>query len=303
MSVTLERDNGGSILGLAGSRPNASWRIGTELSLLVAKALNVSASTSSAAGTNSSTIQIAKSAPNGPGLGYQVGATGGAEQSAAGQIDYHTQYGNVEALSNVTGSGGAAPTVTINGSLVGFKQGLFFTQPVSSAYALAQVPGFRNMAIYSDGQYAGRTDGRDAMIVSNLDAYYDNSIKIDQLLDRLDLTVDESTIKVRPRNLAGVVANFSMRRFHAYTGRIITRRNGKSHIPVLGALALSRTGHVVSSDLGSQGQFYVDNLEPGMYAATVRDDDGSCSFKLDLPIGAEGVPVTALGTLTCEAPS
>jgi outer membrane usher protein len=303
MNVSLERDSGGSILGLSGSRSNARWRIGTQLSFLVAKALNVSASTSSTAGSASSTLEISKSAPNGPGLGYQVSTTSGTEQSAAAQIDYHTQYGNIEALSNITGSGEAAPTVTVNGSLVGFKQGLFFTQPVTGAYALAKVPGFRDMPIFSGGQFAGRTDGRDAAIVPNLDAYYDNSIGIDQLLDRLDLIVDDSTIKVRPRNMAGVVANFSLRRFHAYTGRIVTSRNGKPIDAVFGTLALKRAGHVVSSDLGSRGQFYVDSVEPGAYEATVTDGDGPCSFHLDLPAGADGVPVTSLGTLTCKVPS
>jgi outer membrane usher protein len=304
VSLSVERDSGGSILGLNGPTSNRRWTVGAQASFSVGKASSLSTSTSRTAGSDSSTVQFSKGAPSGPGFGYQVSATKGAQSSAAAQIDYHTQYGNLQVLSNATGSSGIATTLTLNGSLVGFKQGLFFSQPLTNAYALAEVPGFRNLAVFLGGQYAGRTDGRDATVIPNLDPYYDNSIGIDQLPDRLDLIEDQSTIKVRPRDLAGVVASFSVRQFRAYVGRIVIRRNGKSLVPTLGALTLSRGGHDSSSDLGSEGQFYVENLEPGTYAATVTGADGAaCSFRVDLPIGANDVPVTSLGTIACEAPS
>jgi len=304
VSLSVERDSGGSILGLNGPTSNSRWTVGAQASFSVGKASSLSTSTSRTAGSDSSTVQFSKGAPSGPGFGYQVSATKGAQSSAAAQIDYHTQYGNLQVLSNAAGSSGLATTLTLNGSLVGFKQGLFFSQPVTNAYALAEVPGFRNLAVFSGGQYAGRTDGRDAAVIPNLDPYNDDSIGIDQLPNRLDLVEDESTIKVRPRDLAGVVASFSVRQFHAYTGHVVIHRNEKSLVPALGTLALSRGGHDSSSDLGSQGQFYVENLEPGTYAATVTGADAAaCSFRVDLPIGANDVPVTSLGTIACEAPS
>jgi outer membrane usher protein len=304
VSLNVERDRGGSILGLNGPASNGRWTVGAQASFLVGKTTSLSTSTSSTAGNGSSTVQFSKDAPSGPGFGYQVSATTGAQLSAAAQINYHTQYGNLQLLSNAADSGGLATTLTLNGSLVAFKQGLFFSQPVTNAYALAEVPGFRNLAVFSGGEYKGRTDGRDAVVVPNLDPYNDNSIRIDQFPNRLDLVEDEPTLNLRPRDHAGVVASFSVRQFHAYTGRVVIRRNGKSLVPTLGTLALSRNGHDFSSDLGSQGQFYVENLEPGTYAATVTGADGAaCSFRVDLPIGANDVPVTSLGTIACEAPS
>jgi outer membrane usher protein len=300
ISLNLERNSGGSILGLNGPHSNASWTIGAQMSFSLGRGFDLSLARTSTAGSNSSTVQIAKDAPSGPGLGYQVSATTGAQSSAAAQIDYHTEYGNIEMLSNAAGSSGVATSFSLNGSLVGFKQGLFLSSPVTSAYALARVPGFRGLPIFSQGQYVGRTDGRDALVVPGLDPYYDNAIGIGELADQLDLIADDSTLKVRPKDLAGVVASFFLRRFHAYTGRIVIRRNAKLLVPAFGMLTLSRAGHDSASDLGSQGQFYLDTLQPGKYAATVTGADSTCSLMLDLPAGTERVPVTSLETITCE---
>jgi outer membrane usher protein len=302
VSLSAERDSGGSILGLNGPASSGHWTVGAQTSFSVGKGASLSASTSSTGAGYASTLQFAKGTPSGPGFGYQAVATSGKEPSAAAQLDYHTQYGNVQVLSNTSGSAGLATTLTLNGSLAGFQQGIFFAPPITSAYALADVPGYRGLAVFSGGQYAGRTDGRDAAVVPNLDPYNDNSIGIDQLSDRLDLIEDQSTLKLRPRESAGVVARFSVRQFHAYTGRVVIRRNGTTLVPALGSLALILSKHGTSTDLGSQGQFYVENLEPGSYEATVTAvDDSSCTFRIDLPPGKPDLPVTSIGTATCEA--
>jgi outer membrane usher protein len=302
VSLSAERDSGGSILGLDGPASSGHWTLGAQTSFTVGKGSSLSAATNSTAQGPTSTLQFAKGAPSGPGFGYQLGATGGEEPSAAAQLDYHTQYGNVQVLSNASPNQRLATTLTLNGSLAGFRQGIFFAPPITSAYALADVPGYRGLAVFSGGQYVGRTDGRDAVVVPNLDPYYDNSVGIDPLSDRLDLIEDQSTLRVRPRESAGVVARFSVRQFHAYTGRVVIRRNETSLVPALGSLALVRSTHATSTDLGSQGQFYIENLEPGSYEATVTTiDDTACTFRIELPAGNPDLPVTSLGTAKCEA--
>jgi outer membrane usher protein len=298
VTLSAERDSGGSILGLNSPTSNGHWTLGTQLSFSLGKTF-LSASTSSDAASGSN-VQFSNGVSTGPGFGYQVSAETRAQLSAAAQINYNTQYGNIQALGNA-GSGTPSTTLTLNGSLVGFKQGLFFSQPVTNAFALADVPGFRGLAVFSRGQYAGRTDGRDALVVPNLDPYNDNPIAIDQLPDRLDLIEDASTINVRPKDQSGVTVRFSVREFHAYTGHIIIVHGSKSIVPALGSLVLSRSGKQRSTDLGSNGQFYTEDLEPGLYAATIDSIDGSrCAFQINLPPGEPKLPVTSLGTIKCE---
>ena len=98
----------------------------------------------------------------------------------------------------------------------------------------------------------------------------------------------------------GVVTEFTIRHFHAYAGHIVVHRGGHSIVPVLGRVVFSHAGTDYPSDLGRQGQFYVENLEPGNYAATVTTSDGlTCGFQIDLPTDAS--PVTSVGTLACDA--
>jgi outer membrane usher protein len=139
------------------------------------------------------------------------------------------------------------------------------------------------------------------MIVPNLDPYYENPIAIDDLRNRLDLSVDEPVQEIRPKGLSGVAVKFTIRSFHAYAGHILMRRAGHSIVPARASFVLSRAGHDYPSELGTTGQFYVENLEPGGYAARITTSDGrTCTFPVSLPIDAR--PVTSVGTLTCESP-
>jgi outer membrane usher protein len=299
INLSAERDTGGSIFGLGGSTAAAHWTFGAQMTFQASRSSNLTIGTSNAAGTSSTTLALSKSAPDGPGFGYQVQGAAGADRSAAAQVSYKTQYGDIQASSN-SGVGPASTSLTLTGGLVGFRQGVFFTAPVSGAYALVDVPGFAHIPVFSNNQYAGRTDGRDEMVVPNLSPFYDNEVGIDKLDDRLDLTEEKSVEAVRPKNLSGVVTKFTITHFHAYAGTIVVQRVGRSIIPVLGRVVLSHAGNDVPSDLGREGQFYLENLDPGNYAATVTTSDGlTCAFHIDLPNDAS--PVSSLGTLTCDA--
>jgi hypothetical protein len=52
----------------------------------------------------------------------------------------------------------------------------------------------------------------------------------------------------------------------------------------------SRAGSEYPFDLGRTGQFYVENLESGNFAALVTTTDGlTCAFKADLPNPPSGL--------------
>jgi outer membrane usher protein len=105
---------------------------------------------------------------------------------------------------------------------------------------------------------------------------------------------------VRPKNSSGVFTEFTIRHFHAYSGHIVIHRGGKSIVPDLGQAVFSLVKRDVTSDLGRQGQFYVEDLEAGNYAVTVTTEDGgTCTFHI--VFAADANPVTDLGTQICEA--
>jgi outer membrane usher protein len=308
VTFSAERDTGSSILGLGvpigvthSVGPNAQWTFGAQITFTTGKSSAATAGVSDAGGAVAESVTVSKPAPIGPGFGYQIAGTDGTDRSAAAQVLYQTPYGNVETLSS-SGFGPSSTTVTVSGALVGFRQGVFFTQPVNGGYALVDVPGFPHLPVFLNSQFAGRTDGHDETIVSNLSPYYDNQVAIDELRNRLDLTEDTTVQDVRPKNSSGVFTEFTIRHFHAYSGHIVIHRGGKAIVPVLGQAVFTLAKHEYTSDLGREGQFYVEDLEAGTYAVTVATEDGgTCAFHV--AFAADASPVTDLGTLTCEAGS
>jgi outer membrane usher protein len=297
LTFSAARNTGGSIFGLGGSNPGARWTFGALATIGTGKTASVSLGTQ--AGSDAGvTAEISKPVPLGPGFGYQIQSTAGDERSTAAQVAYQTQYGNLEALAN-SGFGATSASLRFSGAIVGFPQGLFFTQPVSGAYTLVDVPQFAHLPVFFDSQFAGRTDGRAAMVVPYLSPYYDNRVAIDDLRDRLDLTEDASSDEVRPKTSSGVVTHFTIRHFHAYAGHIVLHAGGKSIVPALGQVVFARNGVDYASDLGREGQFYVEDLTAGRFTATVTAADGrTCAFEIDLPDDAN--PVTSVGTVACE---
>ncbi len=307
LTVSAERDKGGSIFGfldtpLTGSpapSPGSPTRttFGVQLTFLTGKSSEATIGTTTTAGATSATLAITKPAPLGPGFGYQIEASDGAERRAISNVLYQTQFGNIAALSN-SGTGPSSTSFTLSGAVVAFRKGLFLTEPVNGGYALVDVPGFAHLPVFLDGQYAGRTNGRDEAVVANLSPYYNNDVGIDDLRNRLDLSEDFSSQNVRPKNYSGVVTNFAIHHFHAYAGHIVVDRGGKSIIPTLGQVVFTLGGHEYTSDLGREGQFYVENLEAGKYSATVTTIDGlTCAFAIAFV--ADANPVTTLGTVKC----
>jgi len=314
VTLSAERDTGGSILGLGvpitvplggglggaySPTSNAQWTFGAQITFTTGKTSDATLGVSDAGGAVATTVTVSKPAPVGPGFGYQIQGTDGTDRSAAAQVLYQTQYGNIETLSN-SGLGPSSTTMTVSGALVGFRQGVFFTQPVDGGYALVDVPGFPHLPVFLNSEFAGRTDGHGETIVSNLSPYYDNQVGIDDLRNRLDLTEDVSVQDVRPKNSSGVFTEFTIRHFHAYSGHIVIHRGGKSIVPALGQAVFTIAKHDYTSDLGRQGQFYVEDLEAGNYAVTITTEDGgTCAF--NIVFAADANPVTDLGTQICEA--
>jgi outer membrane usher protein len=302
VTFSAARNTGGSIFGLGNAAAPPHWTFGALATLGTGKTSSVSVGSQAGADDASSTVQITKPAPLGPGFGFQLQSTAGSvERFSAAQVAYQSQYGELEALST-SGLGPDSTSLRLSGALVGFPQGVFFTQPVDGAYALVDVPQFARLPVFFDNLYAGRTDGRDAMVVPYLSPYYENRISIDELRDRLDLSEDSSSNDVRPKTLSGAVTRFTIRHFHAYAGHIVLRAAGRTIVPALGHVVFTRDGVDYASDLGLEGQFYAEDLRAGRFSATVTTSEGrACTFAIEFPDDSK--PVTSVGTVTCEVRS
>ncbi len=297
LTFNADRDRGGSVLGF-GVVPGNRLSAGLTAAYTLGRSTNVFLHATDNGGAGAADVTVSKSAPNGPGFGYIVRASGAGQSSASANLTYQTQYADLSLLTN-SGSGSSSSTLTLAGSVVAFAQGVFLTRPISNSYTLAEVPGFDHLPVYLGTQYQGRTDRRGAMIVPVLSAYADNEIGIDEMKDRFDVVAEQPNRSVRPRIYSGVVAKFGVRVLRAYNGTVVVRRNGRDVVPAFARLSLTNQHRTYVSDLGSDGQFYLDDITPDTYSAQLAGAGLSCDLSVTIP-AAEG-PITKLPVLVCDA--
>ena len=296
LRFNADRDRGGSVLGFGGVVAGNRLTTGVTAAFALGRSTNVFVRGTDAGGTGTADVTVSKSAPNGPGFGYIVRGSAAGQGSAS--LNYQTQYADLSLLTD-SGSGSSSSSLTLAGSVVAFAHGVFLTRPISNSYALAEVPGFDGLPVYLGAQYQGRTDRRGAMIVPVLSAYGDNQVSIDEMKDRFDIVADQPSRSVRPKMNSGVVTAFGVHVLRAYSGAVVVHRDGRDLVPKFARLSLTREGRTISSDLGSDGQFYLDDIGPGAYAATITGTDVACEFSLRIPVGND--PITRLGVFACEA--
>jgi outer membrane usher protein len=305
LNFSAERDRGSSIFGAGLGPARSTWTIGMSAGFNLSPGTGLSAETTSTSGSSASTLSISKSAPNGPGFGYIARATDSlgstaADRSFSADLNYQTQVVDTQALLSAGGGARSSATLTMTGSLVGFKQGLFLSRPIADAYSLAELHGFSNMPVFLGDLYQGRTDRRGDLIVPVLEGYSENQVQIGEIAGAIDVVEDKPAIAVRPKAHQGVVASFAIHIVRAYVGAIVVHGRDGDVVPAFARLVLRDRENTFVSDLGSTGQFYIEGVPPGPYDAMLAGHDGlSCAFALSVPTASQ--PVTQLGTFRCEA--
>ncbi len=130
-------------------------------------------------GTDHATaLNLQRSLPLGPGVGYQVQFQDRRQNLGAAAVEMRTTMARVEGRYDVNGSDQVG-TVTIAGALVGAGGRLHLSSPVDDAYALVRVPGVRGVRTYSSHQFVGRTNRRGDLLVPSLVSYNPNRLAID----------------------------------------------------------------------------------------------------------------------------
>jgi outer membrane usher protein len=94
---------------------------------------------------------------------------------------------------------------------------------------------------------------------------------------------------------------FPVRRIQRLTGSLEVEVKGEALIPASGQLTVAGPGREWSSPLGRTGEFYLESLPAGAYAATVEFQEGTCRFTLRVPESKEFS--LSLGKIVCAVPS
>jgi outer membrane usher protein len=241
-----------------------------------------------------------QSLPAGEGAGYRVRTEHGElGDSALAQVQYQGPYGRYEGGVERIGGMNAA-NGSISGGLVAMGGNLFLTRSVDQGFALIDVGGVEGVRGYSNNQPIGRTDSRGLLLIPSLLPYYGNRISIQGTDVPIDFEVGNTEKLIAPSLRGGALVQFEVRRVRTLTGRVLMSRTGESSVaPAFGTLKVPGQKGSVPSPIGAGGEFYLEDLPPGVHPAEVQSDAGSCALVLRIP--ADGAAMLDLGELHCSA--
>lgn len=280
--------------------PGKNWvtAVFAGLSYWLGASTTVNATFESRDGKGSSTAQVQRSLPRGTGLGYRLQIRGGeGEDAGLALLQYQNLFGRYEfSYDGLAGKGN--PSVSAAGGVVAIGGALHATRPVQESYALLRVPGVPGVRGFLSNQEVGRTSERGDLLIPDLLSYYGNRLSISDPDVPVDFSIDATERVVAPPFRGGALVSFPVTRIRTLTGTVVIEKDGREAVPSFGQLTVAFAGREIVSPLARGGDFYLENLGPGVHDARIENGDGTCRFRIRVPDSPQAF--VNLGKLVCR---
>jgi outer membrane usher protein len=240
--------------------------------------------------------RLSRSVPYPAGVGYQVGASVGAQTQALANVQAQSSFGAASATYGYA-RGVQSTLLDASGGVVFVAGKLHFTQAGSQAFALLRVPGAPDVRGYLNNREMGSTDASGEVFVPGLAPYQSNLLRINQADLPSDYQFDQEEIPFAPPRRGGAVIEFVVRPMRLTRGRLV-RGVGPAATPIkYGVVRVEVPSGTLTSLLGPDGEFELDGLPEGHWVGQVESVAGECRAPLE--VRATQAPVQYLGTVSC----
>lgn len=227
-------------------------------------------------------VEAQRSLSVGPDYGYRVRAVMGPTNDFLALGQAQSAYGRYEAGVERIGDQ-TTSLVSASGALVTVGGHVFASRPVQQGFGLIEVPGVEGVRGRLNNQEIGRTDSDGNLLVPEMIPYYANRISIADEDLPMDYKIGRTEHLLAPPFMGGAVARFEVEKLRVVTGSIVMSIGGADVFPSFGQLIVHQGLLEASSPLGKQGEFYLENVQPGRYAAELDSAKGTCRFDLVVP--------------------
>ena len=249
------------------------------------------------AGSSSDVVQFGTNTPVGEGFGYRmVGERSTTDGLGAGyrfapSVQYNGAHGVYTADFTSHRSPGGSPQqayqVGIGGGVAYVGGALAFSRPVTDSFGIVKVGELEGVRVYHSAQEIGRTDSTGRVFVPNLASYAANRVAIDDRDIPIDYMIANKELDISPPLRSGSMIRFDVMRIQATTGRLAVRIAGQAQVAEYIDLFVMVDGKEIVTPTGRGGEFYVENLKPGRYAARFSLGERRCAFELTVPPSQE----------------
>jgi len=241
------------------------------------------ASVSNNNGQRTSTLQASRSTVAIGDLGWQLQDTEGSYRQRIGQLNYKSRYGSLSAAASQSANA-TSQRLGARGALAFMDGSAFATDWIDDSFAVVNASGVKNVGIYNENRYAGRTDDNGQLLLTDLRAYDVNKISVDVLDLPLTLQLDQSDQYVKPRDRSGVVVHFNARRASDVT--IILKDAAGQFIPLGASIRVRESG--LQAPVGYDGVSYLQELGPVNTLDVLLPSGARCQATLTPEAGGDG---------------
>lgn len=259
-------------------------------------------------GRHSEVLQLTKNQPIGEGLGYLVtaerlGGTAGSGTLLRSAAQYNAPAAIVRAEYNMQrGQNGQSESdhrLSVAGGVAYVGGEVALGRPIVDSFGIVKVGELPDVKVFVSAQEMGKTNARGKLFIPTLNPYYDNDISIAAETVPIDYQIAASIKNVSPSLRGGALIEFPVNRIQAFSGTLKFRDGPTTTKPVVyGEIAIISEGRRTVSQTGRAGEFYLENLKPGTYAATAVFEGKTCSFGIEIPKSDE--TFVELPPIVCE---
>jgi outer membrane usher protein len=299
-TITLPHGYSVTLSAQRNTSTTAAPTMGFTSSLNMAMGRTTATVTSQTGTTKDSGLQIQQSPPGRYGLSAFAVYDPSYNHSLNGSMLYSSQYGNAEVDYSTADGSSFTDAARLSGGVAFIDGGTYPTAPVLGSFALVDVPDTPGVEVYLENQPVGKTNGNGKLLVTDLLPNYGNPIRIDDKDVPVNTSIQTVERLIAPPDQAGAVVTFAAQRLVALTGNLLITLKGRSVVPKFGQLEIEGHDFDGRSVLGENGEFYLENVPPGTYAAHILFADGECRFEFTAP--STDKALVRMGTLQCAMP-
>ena len=236
--------------------------------------------------------QITKNQPIGEGLGYVVSADRVSDTSGISTlVRSAAQYNAPAAILRAEYNTQRAPDgrrdndhrLSVAGGVAYVGGEVALGRPVVDSFGIVKVGELPGVKVFASGQEMGKTNEQGKLFIPTLSPYYDNDISIAAESVPIDYHIAATAKKISPSLRSGALIDFAATKIQAFTGTLKYQDGGAVKPVAYHEVTLNAQGKRLVFQTGRAGEFYLENLKPGTYAASAAMQGRSCVFDITIP--------------------
>jgi outer membrane usher protein len=252
--------------------------------------------------TSTETVQAQKNVPQGEGWGgnasYQrINSDTISTDVLNTNLQYNARhatlrgrYQRVDEIQTFEG--------TVSGGIAYVGRTLGLSRPITDSFGLVQVGELENIRVYVNNQEIGKTNASGRLLIPNVSSYYNNQISIEDKDIPIDYLIDQKKLYISPSLKSGSQILFDVEKFQAVIGRIHIRVEDQVKPLEFYEIHMVVDEEELTFLAARDGEFYLENISPGSYRASLIYQEKACLFDIIVPVSEE--TMIDLGELVCE---